>query len=409
MRTLVFWLSLLFIFTIPFEVVLLVGGSANSATFTKFIGLAMAGLWVSTVLVTDKIRQPHPFHVIAFLFVLWNAASIYWTIDIISTLTRLITYVQLTGLVYIIWDMYLTPERLKAGMQSYVLGAYVSTGSTLYNYFSGVSVYTTNGYYDRYAASNFDANELSLILALGVPLAWHLATSKKTNKWDQMFRVINYAYLPIAPLGILLAASRAGLICVSIAFLYVLRSYTRLKFITRILIFFILAGSLFVLQPLIPESSLDRISDGMDEVGSGNFGGRTEVWLQGLNIFIEHPLTGVGSAAFRYATVLDKASHNSFLAISAELGVVGLILFLIICLIVFHSAIHRPKWESRLWLTMLLVWAIGASSLDWAHRKPTLLLMSLIVASANLPKRYPRIDEPDMQYDISAQRTLVRK
>jgi hypothetical protein len=56
-------------------------------------------------------------------------------------------------------------------------------------------------------------------------------------------------------------------------------------------------------------------------------------------------------------------------------------------------------------LMLLFVWAVSASSIDWAHRKPTLLLLGLIVASGNLPKRPPRLDKHRMQNDIAVQRT----
>jgi len=400
--TVVFWSSLVLLFSIPFELIFLVG----TATLTKFVGLAVAGLWASTVMLTDKIRRPHPFHLVTFLFVLWNIVSIYWSIDLESTLTRSISYIQLTGLIYIIWDLYNTSEKLKTGLQVYILGAYVSVGKTIYNYLTGVTVYATHATYDRYAAGDFNANELSLILVLGVPIAWYLAMSKGKSKLDQVLMVVNYVYPPLALFCIFLGASRGGLVAMSIAFLYIFGSFTRLKVIPRIVIFLLLVSSLFALQPLIPESSLKRLSHGIDEINTGKFSSRGAIWLQGLTVFVEHPLIGVGSGAFRYAITLNKSAHNTLLGIAVELGVVGLILFLIMLLIVFHSALHQPKWESRLWLMLLLVWVVSASTIDWAHRKPTLLLMGLIVASGHLPKRHPRVDEHPVQDDRSVQSIL---
>jgi O-antigen ligase len=136
-------------------------------------------------------------------------------------------------------------------------------------------------------------------------------------------------------------------------------------------------------------------------VNTGNLSSRGAIWLQGLTAFVEHPLIGVGSGAFRDAIPLDKAAHNTLLGIAVELGVVGLILFLIMLSIVLHSAVRQPKWESRLWLMLLLVWVVSASTIDWAHRKPTLLLMGLIVASGHLPQQHPRVVEYPVQDDRS--------
>lgn len=381
MRRIAFWLSLGLIFMIPFELVILIGGSA---TLTKFIGLAVAGFWAGTVFVTDKIRKPHPTHLLIFLFILWNALSIYWTIDVDLTLNRLITYVQLVGLVYILWDLYLTPARINAGLQAYVLGAHVAIGNTLYNYMAGIGVGGSNN--TRFGAANFDANDFALILALGVPIAWHLATSKSKGKVAQVFKLVNYAYIPLALLVILLTASRGGLVSVSVAFFYILGTFTRLRPIARIFIFVTLVGALFALQPFIPQTSIDRISSGRDELGDGNLSGRGAIWGEGLRIFEENPLLGIGSDTFRLANNLDKAPHNTYLAILVELGIIGFVLFMSILAASFYLAIRQSKWDSRLWVTILLVWGLGAFLLTWGHNKPTLLFIGLIIASAKLPQ-----------------------
>ena len=402
MQKIVFWLSLFLIFTIPFENTLPV---ASSATISKIIGLATAGLWISLLGLKARIRRPHPFHIMVFLFVLWNAASVYWSIDIDATVSRLITYLQLIGLIYIIWDMYLTIEKLKSGLQAYVLGAYVSVGSTIFNYIRGVSI-ETGGTIGRYTAAGFDANDLSLILALAVPPAWYLATCKSEGKLSQILKIVNYAYVPLSLFSVLLTASRGSSISFSIAFLYILLSFSRMRIMMRILIFIILFSTLSVLPSFIPSSSFERISSSSSELRTGNFGGRGKIWIAGFNIFLEHPFIGIGSASFRYANRYDKSPHNTYLAIGAELGLIGLTLFLIILFIVFHSAIYQSKWESKLWLILLLVWAVGAFTLTWAHRKPTLLFMSFIVASGNLPKRYHNPDKHRVQPYIFTPRNL---
>jgi len=46
------------------------------------------------------------------------------------------------------------------------------------------------------------------------------------------------------------------------------------------------------------------------------------------------------------------------------------------------QALRQPKWRSHFWLSILVTWGIGASTLTLEYRKPTWLFLSLIVASA---------------------------
>jgi O-antigen ligase len=161
-------------------------------------------------------------------------------------------------------------------------------------------------------------------------------------------------------------------------------SLTRLKPFLRVLLFVALAGTLFALQPLVPQASLQRLGTTGDAIAAGDLTGRVEIWRQGLDAFSEHPLTGVGSGAFRAAVESGKAAHNVFVSVLAEVGLIGLVLFAIILAICVHQALRQPKWESRLWLAILLVWAIGALVHSWEERKQTWLFLSLVVVSAGL-------------------------
>src|SRR5690242_10222201 len=134
MRTLAYWLSLLFIFTIPWEAVVEdpVLGSA-----TRLMGLALAGFWAATVVTTGRIRWPTPFHFIVFLLLIWNAVSIFWSANPDRTFEHLITWIQLTAMTFLLWDLFGTRKALLAGLQMYILGAYVVFANTVSNFAAG--------------------------------------------------------------------------------------------------------------------------------------------------------------------------------------------------------------------------------------------------------------------------------
>jgi hypothetical protein len=55
---------------------------------------------------------------------------------------------------------------------------------------------------------------------------------------------------------------------------------------------------------------------------------------------------------------------------------------------------NQPKWDSRFWLTILIVWALGISAISWEHTKPTWLFLSLIICAASLSRQQGAIMSP---------------
>jgi purine-cytosine permease-like protein len=169
-------LSLVLIFIIPWEgVINLPGlGTAGSSTGAKFFGLAVAAFWLATVVVTGQFRRPGPFHIMVWLFVLWNALSAFWSADVNRTVDQVATWAQLLVLVFILWDLYSTRAALLAGLQAFILGEYVAVGSAVANFLSGSVFYT---HYQRFSPGDTNPDGFGFILALGIPveLAWRLA------------------------------------------------------------------------------------------------------------------------------------------------------------------------------------------------------------------------------------------
>lgn len=373
MRRLAIYLSLLFLFSVPIEGVVILPGLV---TLTKLLGFILTGFWLLTALHTGYIRRPHPFHVVMLMFVLWNALTIYWTFDTNRTVERVETYGQLFLLSLIVWDLYLTRRSLRAGMQAYVLGAYVTTSYVIRDFLTREAM---NG---RYGTGR-DFNEVSLILAIGIPLAWYLAISSETRGRNPL-RVANMLYVPIAYFGILLSASRGGLLASIPGLLFVVMSMTNLKRFQRVFVFVLLIASALLIQSIVPEQSIARLSETSSSISEGDLTGRGEIWKQGFETFLEHPLVGVGSGAFREAIDLGKAPHNVFLSILVDTGVIGFLLFVTLLLIAYRQAWIQPKLESRLWLSTLLMLTIGIISINWEHRKPTWLLLTFVIVSAHV-------------------------
>lgn len=374
-RTAALWLSLVFIFVLPLENAVYLPGLGR---ISKVVGLGLLGIWLLAVL-TGRFRRLFPVHLVMLLFVLWNGLTVFWSFNIDRTVESFLTYLQLLVMVFIIWDIYVTPAALKSGLQAYVLGASVAAASTIYNCAQGVAFY-----YQRYAGAGFQVNDIALILAMGMPLSWYLTLNENNGKRSFWLILINYAYIPLAFLAIIMTGSRAGLAATFPAFIFIFLSLSRLRFFQRILLLGLVIGSLLTVKPFFPESSLNRLANTGAVMTQGDLNGRVEIWHEGLELFFKHPFLGVGSGAFATSTATGKVGHNFAISLLAETGIIGFVLFSILLAMIVYHALRQPKWSRVLWLTVLLAWSMAALTHNWEHRKQTWMFFSLLSASAGL-------------------------
>jgi O-antigen ligase len=343
------------------------------------LGILGLGFWVAAVLITGRYRKLPLIFLPIFLLLLWNMLSIYWSIDIDKTLLSIGTYLQMMVMFMMIWELYSTKTALQAGLQAYVLGACVALASLFANFLAGIRTVHLH-----FSAADVNSEDLALMFALGIPIAWHLATSETSSKVFRGLSVINYAYIPAAAMALLITANRGPSVAALPGFLFILASMVRLKLPHRILIFTVLAIAVFALFPLVPRPEMLRVAGTGRDILAGDFGGRLTIWREGIEVFYEHPILGVGSGAIYSKIPGVLGAHNVFLSVLVQVGIIGLALYATILAISIHYAISQPKWDSIFWCTLLLIWAIGNISNSWVYREPTWLILGLVAASAGL-------------------------
>lgn len=382
MRRIAFALSLIFIFCIPWEGVIELPGLG---TGTKLIGFVLLALWAATVVTTNRLRKPALFQIIVCIFVLWNAVTVFWSGDPSRTVTHLVTWIQLIALIYILWDLYTTRTAVMAGLQAFILGEYVAISIAGFNFFSGNVFYS---HYQRFSpSSQSNPDGFGFMVVLGIPLAWYLASSQSITKMDGLLKIVNYAYIPAAFLGLVLSGTRTAMIAAVVGMAFGIASLNRVRLAARIVIFVMITSIILILLPQVQTlKSFQRFGTLGEAISKGDLNQREDLWREGLAAFEEHPFTGVGSNMYRSVNSLGKLAHNSFISVLVEGGLIGFLLFLIIVMIAFVQALRHPRWDAAFWLTLLLVWAIGAFTLTYEYRKATWLFLSLLVVSAALPK-----------------------
>jgi O-antigen ligase len=394
MRTISYYLSLLLVFLLPIEGLFRIPGTG---TTVKWIGLGVGLFWVATVFITKRVRRPSPLQIALAAFVLWNGLSVFWSTNPTRSGNHFFTWVQLLGMALMFWDLYTTRPAVLNALQMYVLGAYVAVGSAAQNYLAGRAFYTN---YERFASGDTNPDGFGFILALGIPIAFYLASKQGGSSMSRLVRSINYVYIPVAFLGLALSGTRTALLASLVGLAFGLTTLTRVRLWVRIIILVLLVSSVLYLVPYVQSlKSFQRLGTTATELTQGDLNNRTNNWKEGLEAFKAHPILGVGANMYRTVNTWDKVAHNSFLSVLVELGLIGFILFAFILGIALTEA-WRNKYlsERSFWTTLFIVWSMGAFTLTWEYRKTTWLFLSLMVANAAVSrlrqKRAARTSQP---------------
>jgi O-antigen ligase len=372
-KQLAWTMSLVLIFVIPLENSIMI---TNVGTLSRMVGMVVAAVWLLAVVIEGDLRRPGLFHGLVTSFVAWAALSLFWSVDPPETVDTVRTYIQLLVLVYLLWDLYATPTRIRAGLQAYVLGAYIAVGSMVFNMLIG-----RGGGFNRLTVKGFNADTAGLMLAIAMPIAWGLGMAQTREGRHGLLRWVNLTYMPLAFLGIALTGTRTALIATLPAVVFAVASLARLSTGKRLLIGVVAVAGVLAIVPLIPQTSVDRFLTTGTEISTGNLSGRGHIWKMGLQTYTQHPVLGVGAGAFKAAVGIGKVAHNTFISILVELGIAGIALFLGIVGVALIQALRHPPWGARFWVTLILIWALGASSLTWELRKLTWLVLTLTAAS----------------------------
>lgn len=337
MRRLSFYLLAVFVFSVPWQNAVQIGGSK---TLTSIIGIAAVGVALIKCLLEGKAAKP-PFFLVAFiLLVLWQLTTYFWSGNPTSTLVLVATMVQMLAMVWLIAESCASERERMLLIQAFILGCLVACAALIQAYFTNETV---AGY--RYTPAGFDSNELSCVIASGIPLALLVATSARRG----IFRWINILYVPVALFASILTASRTGFVAACIGLLsvplalYFLRPLPRIVWSLVIVVIFVGA---FSLMPSSLNENIQRVTFAADTQSISTLTTRTTIWSAGFEAFKAHPAVGVGFGTYgaiaQAKMGVAKASHNLWVQTAAETGVIGLVFLLILLATAIIPAL-RPR------------------------------------------------------------------
>lgn len=401
----------LYVVLLPFDNVLAI---SSGATLTKFIGIASTGAILLWAIGRRKFIAPSFTLWLGALLMLWLSMSALWAIDLKASLGILPTYV---GLFMLYIALSIAPVDAKDF--KFIIGAMIA-GSLIASAY-GIAVFHDQSVADAQAlADNFgrlsvqigdntiDPNAYSDAILLPFCLLMMLGLSSK----NALVKIGALAGLATMLGAVYVSASRGAILAIATAVAYlVIRSKHRVQIIAVAVVPTVIAFG-------TSSYMLDRFADAQHTGAAGRFG----IWKVGMEAFRQHWLTGAGIGNYRaiynsvfihvyqaYTGGWDRPAHNLLVQVSAELGVVGLVLVLVFWFSQLFLLRHiRPddQWyDFRLGLeAALLGLFVAALSIDLIWSKYTWLLFSTmaqlrtLTAYARAPSRKQKAVMSDIQW-----------
>jgi O-antigen ligase len=348
--------------------------------------LALAAAW--RVILDGRLRPVPRVLGILTVFGGWALASLLWAPVAADAVLAIQTFAQLLAFVWLAWQVVRSEGDIRAMLAGYLVGATALVAGAWAQLLAGQTFSGERWEGEaRYAAAGYDPNDMAVTLALGMPIAAYLALTGR-RAWARGL----LAYVPLAATAIALSGSRGGTLTAATAVAAVTIWAARRSTFSMTSTVALAALGVAVIGAAVPADAWTRIFT-IESQLSGSVGDRTVLWRAGLRIARENPILGIGAggypdAAQRLAGIRTVA-HNTPLAVLADFGAVGFLLFFG-ALASAARACWRRRGEHRAFFTALvLTWLIGTASLSWETYKQTWFVFLLGAAFTALPRWEP--------------------
>jgi O-antigen ligase len=326
--------------------------------------------------------------------------SMLWANNIGIGMYAFTIFAKAAILVLLIVQLIRTADDLRAYGMWIFLGAIAAIFLGLANIRLGVAqdITVTGGGLMRFAGTQANPNYGAALMLSGVPIGVFFVKHSR----NLFFKIAAGAGTFLLIAGVFATFSRAALIALAVAGLGVVAREIKSPKIGVTAIALLVLGALATPKYYwVRLQSVINISEAVREDWSFylRFIAAREAW----ELFLEHPITGLGLSNFRLASARDvfvrAGPHNMYLELLADLGLLGLFSYLGVHYSAFRQMIagSREQWQRGyewlgdfsyyLMLTLLSALVAGAF-MDCEYTYLIWIPLAGGVALANIRKRY---------------------
>jgi len=332
-------------------------------TLIWILGIAVLGAWaLRALLAEERIQIAKRPTLMALLWLMWGLLSVFWAQDQAAALGRAVTLAQLITLFCLIQVMITDNQRLRMLLTAYFV---VSVFFALL----AIGTYIPADLKRAILTEAQNPNALGRGLGIGLLMTPYLLGQLRSVRW----RIAAWLGACALGLAILLTGSRGawvGLVA-AVGLTWLLSRGKLLKLrsalVVSIVVIIGIAGLYRV--GVIDEWMVQRVLTLPSVEATRGGSGRTDIWAVGWEMVKSNPLIGVGLQNFptRFEDYIDVASlrgaygvypgrdpHSIFLSVQAELGIIGLVVFLMFLWAIFGN-LSPHRCDSRAILGILLL------------------------------------------------------
>lgn len=345
--------------------------SAVDFTTNFSVAIPIAALlilvWSLQTILSGRNVHFHIFHIFAFFYVVLSGLSVLWSVD---PQRSFLTFIVLIGGVMfslMIWNSVKNRNQLTYIMLGYVLGCIIVMSVELFYFFIQKDISRVGGHH-VFLGPNGIAN----IIAPALPVAWYLSNWKNPNPaW--YYNLLGKIFIGFATITILLTRSRQGFLFLIGFYLFymifIIRENPKLRSISIVGIVMILPVVIMDGERIINALPIERMLltfgyiFGDTPRGVAGFGTRLDIYFAGLQLFAENPFLGTGVGAFRTAAEIygiTNHPHSNFVAVIAETGLAGLILFLAVLITILKTILQMQGRVKMISLSLYAIFIISS-------------------------------------------------
>ncbi len=380
MNRIALWTLALFVLSIPTENVVPIAGLGS---LSRLVGIAAFGMAIVSLYDDGRLRlrTPSLFILLSMAFVVWIAATYFWSVAPNRTISLTIQFGQLVVLAWTIHQVASTQRDLDLLMQVYVVGCYVAIAHALLagGGLSGAAFRDVG---------DLGINSFAREVALAIPMAWMLMVRRAFP----LMQGLNLAFPLFAMLGVTLASSRGGLITALVALAVIPLTLPSLRTWQRLTLFAAVAAVAWAGFTWVPRAvpelgrSIERLAGTADELTEGTLTGRTTIWAAGSEVFATSPIVGVGMGGFGAAAqpihgrARAVAAHNAFLSVAVGSGLIGLMLFLALFAVSIVGLMANPTRDA-VYLVLLAALIVGLMPSNAENDKSTWFILAILASA----------------------------
>ena len=245
--------------------------------------------------------------------------------DSVNLLTDI--FLKVAAIFVLMVNLLDTRERLRSMLKLVVICGTVLASFAIANYLAGKFTVTDKRVGVRIAGivgGVFEnPNDLATSLNILIPLALALALLSRG-----VARAAYFACASILSAAVVLTFSRGGFLGLVVMACMLLWKVGRRHAMATILAAILMFGAFLVAMPTGYSARITSIFEGENDP-TGSVQARSDLLERAAYLAATHTIVGLGMGNFHIYSIGEQKAHNSYLEITAELGVAGLIAYLI--------------------------------------------------------------------------------